>query len=150
MSMDVEHGWAAMRDRMEATPQRRSSVSPVRFLRRPVAIGWAVAGQLAAAALIVTLILPGHQAPINAPYRALGSAPVAEAGNLVIQFKPDTTERDMRAAFMQADSRVVDGPTASGAYVLRVDARRRDAALKLFRATPGIVLAEPIDRGDQP
>lgn len=147
MSMDVEHGWAVMRERMEAAPQRRA-LSPVRFLRRPVAIGWVVAGQLAAAALIVALVLPGHPAQTGAPYHALGSAPVAEPGNLVIQFTPDTSERAMRAAFMRADSRVVDGPTASGAYVLRVDAGKRAAALKQLRATPGIVLAEPIDRGD--
>jgi len=149
LSMDVEHGWAAMRARMESTPQRRS-VSPIRFLRRPVAIGWAVAGQLAAAALIVAIALPAHRAPTDVSYHALGAAAVAAPGNLVIQFKPDVTEGDMRAAFIRAGSRVVDGPTASGAYVLRVEGNKRDAALKQLRATPGIALAEPIDRGDQP
>lgn len=149
LSMDVEHGWAAMRARMETTPQRRSA-SPVRFLRRPVAIGWAVAGQLAAAALIIAIALPARHAPVDADYHALGAATVAEPGNLVIQFKPDITEGAMRATFMQTGSRVVDGPTASGAYVLRVDGNKRDIALKQLRATPGIALAEPIDRGDQP
>lgn len=149
LSMDVEHGWAAMRTRMEATPQLRSA-SPMRFLRRPVAIGWAVAGQLAAAALIVAIALPARHAQTDADYHVLGSATVAVPGNLIIQFKPDVTAGAMRAAFMRAGSRVVDGPTASGAYVLRVDGNRRDAALNQLRATPGIALAEPIDRGDQP
>ena len=130
-------------------PQRRSA-SPIRFLRRPVAIGWAVAGQLAAAALIVAIALPARHAPTDASYHALGTAAVATPGNLIIQFRRDVTEGDMRAAFTRAGSRLVDGPTASGAYVLRVDADRRGAALKQLRATPGIVLAEPIDRGDQP
>jgi hypothetical protein len=153
LSMDVEQGWAAMRARMEAAPERRSanvSALPVRFLRRPVAIGWAMVGQLAAAALIVAIALPAGHAPTDARYHALGAAATAEPGNLIIQFKPDVLERDMRTAFVRAGSRLVDGPTASGAYVLRVDATRRDAALKQLRATPGIVLAEPIDRGDQP
>jgi len=149
LSMDVEHGWAAMRARMETTPQQRSA-SPIRFLRRPVAIGWAVAGQLAAAALIVAIALPARHAPTDASYHALGAATVAEPGNLIIQFKPDVTEGNMRAAFVRSGSRVVDGPTASGAYVLRVDGNRRDTALNQLRATPGIALAEPIDRGDQP
>jgi len=149
LSMDVEHGWAAMRARMETTPQLRSA-SPMRFLRRPVAIGWAVAGQLAAAALIVAIALPARNAPTDANYHVLGAATVAAPGNLIIQFKPDVTEGAMRAAFMRTGSRVVDGPTASGAYVLHVDGNRRDAALNQLRATPGIALAEPIDRGDQP
>ena len=149
LSMDVEHGWAAMRARMETTPQLRSA-SPMRFLRRPVAIGWAVAGQLAAAALIVAIALPARHAQTDADYHVLGSATVAAPGNLIIQFKPDVTEGAMRAAFMRTGSRVVDGPTASGAYVLRVDGNKRDAALNQLRATPGIALAEPIDRGDQP
>jgi hypothetical protein len=149
LSMDVEHGWAAMRARMDTTPQLRLT-SPVRFLRRPVAIGWAVMGQLAAAALIIAIALPARHAPTDAGYHALGAAAVAEPGNLVIQFRPDVTEGDMRAAFMRTGSRVVDGPTASGAYVLRVDGSKRDIALKQLRATPGIALAEPIDRGDQP
>jgi hypothetical protein len=153
LSMDVEHGWAAMRARMETTPELRSArttASSIRFLRRPVAIGWAVAGQLAAAALIVAIALPARHAPADASYHALGTAATAEPGNLVIQFKPDVTEGAMRAAFIRAGSRVVDGPTASGAYVLRVDGNKRDTALKQLRATPGIALAEPIDRGDQP
>jgi len=149
LSMDVEHGWAAMRTRMETTPQVRPA-SPMRFLRRPVAIGWAVAGQLAAAALIVAIALPARHAQTDADYHVLGSAAVAAPGNLIIQFKPDVSEGAMRAAFMRAGSRVVDGPTASGAYVLRVDGNKRDAALNQLRATPGIALAEPIDRGDQP
>ena len=149
LSMDVEHGWAAMRARMEATPQR--SASPIRFLRRPVAIGWAVAGQLAAAAaLIVAIALPTRHEPTDARYHTLGAATVAEPGNLIIQFKPDVTESTMRAAFMGAGSRVVDGPTTTGAYVLRVDGNKRDAALNQLRSTQGIALAEPTDRGDQP
>ena len=149
LSMDVEHGWAAMKARIETTQQLRSA-SPIRFLRRPVAIGWAVAGQLAAAALIVAIALPARNAPADANYHVLGTATVAAPGNLIIQFKPDVTAGAMRAALTGAGSRVVDGPTASGAYVLRVDGNRRDTALNQLRATPGIALAEPIDRGDQP
>src|SRR5437868_3598363 len=36
--LDVEQGWAAMRERLAATPARPAA--PVRFLRRPIALGW--------------------------------------------------------------------------------------------------------------
>jgi hypothetical protein len=47
-------------------------------------------------------------------------------------------------------ARIVDGPTASGAYVVRITPASRAQALDGLRSTPQIVLAEPIDPGSQP
>jgi hypothetical protein len=47
-------------------------------------------------------------------------------------------------------ARVVDGPTATGAYVVRIAPDRRGQAIDGLRATPQVVLAEPIDPGSQP
>ncbi|GAA0325486.1 hypothetical protein GCM10009087_39760 [Sphingomonas oligophenolica] len=144
--LDVEQGWAAMRDRLTATRDRPAA--PVRLLRRSIPIGWAIAAQAIAATLILALALPSHPPTGNPAYHALGAVPTVAAGNIIIQFRPDTTERDMRSALQRAEARLVGGPTAGGAYLLAVPAARRPDALRQLRATSGIVLAEPIDRGD--
>ena len=148
MSIDVEQSWAGMSAQLAATRARRAA--PIRFLRRPVAIGWAIAAQAIAAALILVLVLPDRGPSVTPGYHALGSAPVAGAGNVIILFGPGVMERDMRSALVRADARVVDGPTASGAYIVRVAAGKRPDALKQLRTTSGIALAEPIDGPSQP
>ena len=60
-------------------------------------------------------------------------------------FAPDTAERDLRAALNRAGAKLVDGPTASGAYVVELSASQRAAALEHLRASRHVVLAEPID-----
>lgn len=154
LSMDVELGWAALRQKVDAAPRRRPA-SPLQVLRRPISIGWALAAQLAAAALILAVGLPDYfssdgVSPDRPTYHALGAAPVAQTGNVVVLFRPDTSLRDVRAALVQADARLVDGPTASGAYVLHVAEGNRAAALKRLRAARQIVLAEPIGPVSQP
>ena len=57
---------------------------------------------------------------------------------------------DLRAALTKAGARVVDGPTATGAYVVRIAPDRGGQAIDGLRATPQVVLAEPIDPGSQP
>src|SRR5690242_15210109 len=50
--VDMEHGWASLDARLDALPPRDAK-RLVPFLRRPVALGWAMAAQLAAAAIIL-------------------------------------------------------------------------------------------------
>ena len=80
-------------------------------------------------------------------YRALGSEPTTEPGNVLVIFQPDVSERDMRTALLQTDARLVDGPNTSGAYVLRVAPASRGDALRQLRGLPQILLAEPVDAG---
>ena len=146
MPMDMEHGWAKMVDRLDAPPSR---VAPVELLRRKVAVGWVVAGQVAsAAALLFGLYVVVPTEPSNPTYRALGSEPTTEPGNVLVIFQPDVSERAMRAALLQTDARLVDGPNTSGAYVLRVAPASRGDALRQLRAFPQILLAEPVDAGN--
>ena len=58
------------------------------------------------------------------------------------------TEQQMRVVLTANDARLVDGPTAAGAYVLRVEDARRDEALQRLRQSGQIVLAEPIEPAD--
>jgi anti-sigma factor RsiW len=152
LPLDVEHAWSMLSDRIDAAGPPRRLAAPVPFLRRKVAIGWALGGPFAAAAAVAfaVAVLPGAPSPAGQTYRALGSAPTAAPGNALVMFSPDARDSDLRAALAKAGARIVDGPTASGAYVVRIAPASRVQALDGLRATPQIVLAEPIDPGSQP
>lgn len=151
LPIDVEHAWSKLGDRIDAAPPPRRLVAPVPFLRRKVAMGWALGTPLAAAAAVafaITTMVPAQ--PADRTYRALGSAPTAAPGNALVMFRPDARDGELRAALIAADARIVDGPTASGAYVLRIEPGQRTKALAALRAAPQVTLAEPIDPGPQP
>lgn len=152
LPVDVEHAWSTLSDRIDAAGPPRRLAEPVPFLRRKVAMGWALGGPLAAAAAVAFAVAVIPRAPLSAgeTYRALGSAPIAAPGNALVMFRPDTRDSDLRAALTRAGARIVDGPTASGAYVVRIAFDRRGQAIDGLRASPQIVLAEPIDPGSQP
>jgi len=152
LPLDVEHAWSTLSDRIDAAGPPRRLAEPVPFLRRKVAMGWALGGPLAAAAAVAfaVVVVPGAPSPAGETYRALGSAPTAAPGNALVMFKPDARDGDLRAALAKAGARIVDGPTASGAYVVRIAPAGRAQALDGLRATPQIVLAEPIDPGSRP
>lgn len=152
LPIDVEHAWSTLNDRIGAAGPPRRLAEPMPFLRRKVAMGWALGGPLAAAAAVAfaVAIVPGAPSPAGETYRALGSAPTARPGNALVMFRPDARDDDLRAALTKAGARVVDGPTASGAYVVRIAPDRRTQALAGLRATPQVALAEPIDPGSQP
>jgi Putative zinc-finger len=149
LSMNADHSLQELRERT-ASARPRQSAAPVSFLGRPISVGWALAAQLAVAVLIVTMTLPGRLAPVERSYHGLGSAPATQTGNVLVVFRPDASERDLRNSLMRSKARLVDGPTAGGAYLLRVETDGRDAALKQLRAAPDVVLAEPIDAGGRP
>jgi anti-sigma factor RsiW len=147
---DVERGWAALRNRLDAEPAKSARWgTPRLMLRRPVPLGWALAAQAASLALIALVALLAI--PQNRPaYRTLGAPAGAAAGNVVVMFRPTTTEAQLHAALSANAARLVDGPTSADAYVLHVPQSRRAAALKQLRADPQVALAEPIDGDARP
>lgn len=158
-SMDVDQGWAAMRDRIAGAvpvaplpPQQPDKVVPLRrkpLLGRSIPVGWALAAQAAALALVVGGVAVTRPSP-NHVYHALGSAPASAAANAIVIFRPDATEEAMRAALTLNSATLVGGPTASDAYVLHVDPAKRAEVLAALRADRHVVLAEPIDGPAQP
>jgi hypothetical protein len=113
--------------------------------------GWGKATQIAfAAAAAATLIVAIAPRESEGEFRLLGADGEAAVGNAIVLFAPDTPERELRAALDQAGARLVDGPTASGAYVVQVPGQRREAALAGLRALPQVVLAEPVDAPSGP
>lgn len=137
-------GWERMvaeLSRPEAQPQL-----PRSFLRRA---GWMLAAQAAVLVLGVGVVLHlQRQAPSAAtpqPYHALGAPQQGQAGNILVMFAPDTREPALRKAIEASGARLVDGPTAAGAYLLAIAPGERAAALARLRAQAGVTLAQPVD-----
>jgi len=142
---DVESGWARLRSRIEARPQRRSRIAVAvgelwDFVRRPVvaAVAGAEVAFLAAGAWLLQ--------PLTQPaFVALGSSQVAASANIIVMFKPDAREADLRAAIEASGASLVGGPTDADAYLLHVPAGARPSALAKLGADRNVTLAQPID-----
>jgi anti-sigma factor RsiW len=155
MPMETEASWLRLRERLNkddterARPTLSSSFATARSaLTRGRSwlsgVGWALA---AAQAIALAVIVTPVRAPAPAPYHALGAAQGPSAGNVLVIFDPDTNERRFRDALETNHARIVDGPTASGVYVLHVPADERSAMLMRMQARPDVELAQPIDPG---
>jgi anti-sigma factor RsiW len=143
MPVDLDRSWSRMKKRLD----RDRPLGRLRQFAGAVTapapwLGWAAASFL----LLVSgvLLLPSMQ---PASYRTLSAAPGAASGNVVVIFRPDTRERDMRAALVANGARLVDGPTATDGYVLRVPQAKREAALASLRGRADVVMAAPLDPG---
>jgi len=108
---------------------------------------WAVAAQWVLIVGLVALLVRPDDEP--AAYRVLGSG-TAAAGNLVVVFHPNTSERELRRILQSQNARVVDGPTVTDAYLISVPGASRDQALQALRGETAVKLAEPLDSGSAP
>ena len=136
--VDVEDGWARMRARLGGdtpprpvavpvtTPRRRSWLPPA-WKTGPLlpARTWA-----APALLSVALV-----AAIGFTLR-----PAA-----VVRFRPDATEAQIRHDLADSGARMVDGPTITDAYVVRLPREHYAAALAKLRKAPGVALVESLE-----
>jgi len=144
---EMESGWARLRKRIEAPVPARtkpSRPSPFAeawaFLTRP-AVAMLAATQLAFVVIAgVTLISLRQPA-----YHTLGSTPVPVTGNVIVMFRADATEQDIRNVLRSAGASLVDGPTPANAYLLHVSPRQRQLALKKLQSDDNVQLAQPID-----
>ena len=143
LPLEVAEGWAQMKRRLEAEGRAR----PVAHVARAPQsgrrwLGWGIAASL-------TVVVGGSFVPNaaseKATYHTLSAKPVAQPGNLVVIFRPETTERAIRDTLNASQARLVDGPTEAGAYVLRAPAATRDAVVATLRSNRNVVMAEPID-----
>ena len=103
-----------------------------------------LAAQLAGLAILGTMLVA--ETRDDAPYRTLGAYTRATpAGDsIAVMFDPAMTEGEMRRLLASAGARIVDGPTATAAFVLEVPAGRSGAALQRLRAERKVVFAEPL------
>lgn len=135
---DTTRALRRLRRRLTAAPGHRHG------RRRPWA-QWVIAAQaVLALALGIALLRPSQPAP--GAYHTLGAAPVAQE-RLVVVFDPQLKEARMRQLLQACDARVVDGPTAAGAWVLSVPAARAPRIREALRAAPGVTLVEGLGPG---
>jgi hypothetical protein len=158
---DVDRSLAALRERLDAPEPASPMASAAERLRRrwqSLADGIRDAWQAATPALRGTLALQGAaiaalcagllflEAGSRAPAYHTLSAPAhgAPAADAVVRFRPDAQEQAIRTALQRCGARVVDGPTASGAYLLQLPAADRGASLERLRADGAVLLAESL------
>jgi anti-sigma factor RsiW len=151
--VDVEDGWARMRARLggDALPRpvtrpapasRRRNWLPPTWQRLP-ARAWA-APALLSVGLAVAIGVTLRPVPVVGEYHAL-SAPVEAGATAVVRFRPDATEAQIRHGLKDSDARLVDGPTVSDAYVVRLPRDHYAAALDKLRKEPGVALVEALE-----
>ena len=149
--VDVEDGWARMRARLggdtlpaPTLPARRRgfAVPGWRAAARLPGRAWALPGALSVA-LAVALVVTLRPAPVG-DFVTLAAPPEASA-TAAVRFKPDATEAQIRQGLKESGARLVDGPTASDAYVVRLPREHYAAALDKLRKQPGVVLVVALD-----
>ena len=148
LPINADLGWEKLQRRL-APDLRADRRRPAPRARRWAMTAWpalltAFAGTQAAMLAVAVLLL--RPVSVEPGYHTLGS-PGTPEGNLIILFRPDTTEEQLRLTLGRAGARLVDGPTAAGAYILKVEPGRRDATVAQLRAQSHIMLAQPIDPG---
>jgi anti-sigma-K factor RskA len=144
-SPEVESGWARLRGRIEAPAVRRAKIRETwgefwTLLRRP--------GIAALATAQVAILVVGGATlhSLNRPaYHALGSAPAPASGNALVMFRADATEQQIADALRSSGATIVEGPTAADAFLVRVPAEQRQAALARLHSARIVTLAQPID-----
>jgi anti-sigma factor RsiW len=120
-----------------------SGIAAQRGWRR-IAAGWNAAAiwvrvvLLAQTALLAGLITILLLKPVPQP------APARRA-HVVAVFPPARTEQEIRSLLLTARARIVDGPTAEGAYTLEVSAEQQPQVLEQLRAHGAILRAEAVE-----
>jgi anti-sigma factor RsiW len=145
LTPEIETGWAQLRGRIAAQPRSRPRLGAAlaefwELLKRPAVAALATA-QVAFVAIGATILQWSSQPT----YVALGSAPVAASANVIVMFRPEAREADLRGALATSGAALVGGPTEADAYLLHVPASARPAALEKLRKDSNVTLAQPID-----
>jgi anti-sigma-K factor RskA len=120
---------------------------------RSLSSGWrlALAAQGVAMLVLCALLATWLPSRDDAPYRALGAASVdtdrMAGATLVVRFRPDITEQEMRRVLRDSEARLVYGPTTTDAYLLSVARGREQAAIARLRQQAAVLLVESLDGG---
>ncbi len=146
LAPEVDSGWARLRRRVEAAeaPRYRAKHAGTtelwQFLRRPAVAALATAqiGFLVIAGAVVLSLE-------RTPYQALSAPQQPSAANIVVMFRPESTEAELRKLLDSSGATLVGGPTEADAYLLHVPAGTRPRALAALRTDPRVTMAQPID-----
>ncbi|GLQ88342.1 zf-HC2 domain-containing protein [Dyella flagellata] len=125
--------------------RRGASSFALAWHRRERRLAWLAALQAAVILALAVVLL--HQQHV--PYHTL-SAPSDKGALLVVVFDAQTHEAQMRELVRESGARIVGGPTAEGAYVLRVADAHEAAARKMLASSPQVTLVEDLSSGGNP
>jgi hypothetical protein len=145
LDLGVASRWAKLRAQIEPPRHRQSRLADGfrefwDFLSRPAVAAFATA-QLAFVGLAGGALLS-----LSRPtYQALGGAEAPASANVIVIFRADATEEDIRDALRSSGASLVGGPTPADAYLLHVPAARRATALAKLQSDDDVQMAEPID-----
>jgi hypothetical protein len=110
----------------------------------------AVALQFCAIAVLAGLLArPDARPEATDGYRALGANGANGAATMVVAFRPDTPERELRRIVRASGGRIVGGPTVTDAWLVGADGRLAPVLARL-RAEPAVILAEPLIPDERP
>jgi anti-sigma factor RsiW len=152
--VDVEDGWARMRARLggEAAPLPASASHPAAKASRrgwlapawraPARV-WAMPAMLSVA-LVAAIGYTLRPAPLAGDFHTL-AAPAETGATAVVRFRPEATEAQIRQGLKDSGARLVDGPTVSDAYVVRLPREHYAAAIDRLRKAPGVALVEALE-----
>jgi len=111
--------------------------------------GWGVPALLSVALLLAIgwTLRPAQQ--VDTVYHALAAAPL-DAATAVVRFRADATEAQIRASLNTSGARLVDGPTVTDAYVVRLPREHYESALAALRQQPAVALVEALQTANPP
>jgi hypothetical protein len=148
VSADADRGWAALRGRIDADAAsargRLAGPLPARAAS-PGWGGWRWVVALQSAIIVGLAALLVAPLPRDNAYRALGSASRASDASIVVVFRPDASELQIRQALRDSDARLVDGPTVTGAYLLSTAPGRHAAAIERLRGQRAVLRVESLE-----
>jgi hypothetical protein len=165
LDFDPDRALARLMPRLDATPVEADAPAPCAVAETPGLLQrwrnrlaandrtWlraAVAAQFCAIAVLGALLARPAARPDAAPdYRVLGAAGANGAARLVVTFRPDTPEAELRRIVRGSGARIVGGPTVTDAWLVGADGQL-DPVLARLRAEPAVTLAEPLSMDGRP
>jgi len=147
-SADADRGWAALRGRIDvdaASARARLAKPPPARAASPWWGGWRWVAALQAAVIVGLAAVVIAPLPRDDAYRALGSASRASDASIVVVFRPDASELQIRQALRDSDARLVDGPTVTGAYLLSAAPNRHADAIERLRGQSAVLRVESLE-----
>jgi hypothetical protein len=168
LGFDPERALARLMPRLDAAPVEDDAAVPCAPPQEQAAPGllqrwrarlaandrtWlraAVAAQFCAIAVLAAMLArPAAHPEAPGAYRVLGAAGANGAARLVVVFRPDTPEAELRRIVRASGARIVGGPTVTDAWLAGADGQLAPVLARL-RAEPAVTLAEPLATDGQP
>lgn len=128
-------------------PPARSALDRLRSALRWWQLGAALQlGAILALGATLWVQLDPPSADTPPAYRGLSDGTQRAAGDALVVFDSAASAAEMRSALQRAGARIIDGPTAAGAYVVRFDDATQ-AALDALRGERAVVRIDSLAAG---